>query len=408
MNPSTPSSRSGRTPAVVHLNAIGRCLTGIRRDLPHLIQLGERMADCLVRGGAIRVPHVSPYWVSEYSCRAGGLMGLGGHGAASRKDVAFFALPDARRWDPRQDRAMQKLLAGRSRLFVIGRREDLAALGSLDRFEGFTGGADPGQGRYRLDTFDPLVSFRPFEELVRAWVTTGEMITSCIRRGKMPIIWMSVWLEGSMVRNAHFHEHNNLREPWRHPLFHKDFYVPPLEPGYAGNTFLAFAEGVRRRLLEQADLLAKAGGMLAEAKRAKKRTYAVIVGHSYPAILNIPPNAPYPIEWGPWLSDLRSALPRDFKPGDTAIHLGYAPTKPGNVAYWLKRGVRLIHSSPYGRPAGLEDHENLVWFDLPWRPSDATVDVPGYSVRILPGSSTAQTMAYFAILSEMAEEMGWH
>ncbi len=41
------------------------------------------------------------------------------------------------------------------------------------------------------------------------------------------------------------------------------------------------------------------------------------------------------------------------------------------------------------------------------RPGDACVDVPGYSVRILPMSSTCHTMAYFAILSEMAERMRW-
>ncbi|MCX7933960.1 MAG: hypothetical protein N3A66_01720, partial [Planctomycetota bacterium] len=106
-------------------------------------------------------------------------------------------------------------------------------------------------------------------------------------------------------------------------------------------------------------------------------------------------------------SDLRRALPRDFGPGDICLHLGYGPTQPEDVAYWCKRGVRLIHTSPYGRTPGLRDHPRFIWFDLPWRPADATVDVPGYSVRLLPGSSSAQTMAYFAILSEAAEAAGW-
>jgi hypothetical protein len=73
----------------------------------------------------------------------------------------------------------------------------------------------------------------------------------------------------------------------------------------------------------------------------------------------------------------------------------------------LDRGVRFIYTSPYGRPAGLKDHENLIWLDLPWRPADATVDVPGYSVRILPMSSSAHTMVYFQLMCEMAERMGW-
>ena len=73
----------------------------------------------------------------------------------------------------------------------------------------------------------------------------------------------------------------------------------------------------------------------------------------------------------------------------------------------LDRGVRFIYTSPYGRPQGLKDHPNLIWLDLPWRPGDATVDIPGYSVRALPMSSSAHTMVYFAIICELAERMGW-
>ena len=69
--------------------------------------------------------------------------------------------------------------------------------------------------------------------------------------------------------------------------------------------------------------------------------------------------------------------------------------------------MRFIYTTPYGRPAALKDHKNLLWLDLPWRPADATVDVPGYSVHILPMSSSAHTMAYFALLCELAERMEW-
>ena len=48
-----------------------------------------------------------------------------------------------------------------------------------------------------------------------------------------------------------------------------------------------------------------------------------------------------------------------------------------------------------------------MWFDLPWRPGDAEVEVPGYSVRALPGSSSAHSMGYFCLLSELAQQMDW-
>ncbi len=93
--------------------------------------------------------------------------------------------------------------------------------------------------------------------------------------------------------------------------------------------------------------------------------------------------------------------------GDVAIHFGYSPVKADHVEALLNRGIRFIYSSPYGRPPSLRDHPNLIWLDLPWRPADATVDIPGYSVRMLPMSSCAHTMAFGALLSELGEKMGW-
>ena len=80
----------------------------------------------------------------------------------------------------------------------------------------------------------PLAPFRPFEQLVRGWLTVGEMIAACTRKGRMPTIYMSVWLEGALARNTSLIKHeSNRREPWLVPLLHdKDWYVPPL-PGRA-------------------------------------------------------------------------------------------------------------------------------------------------------------------------------
>jgi hypothetical protein len=157
----------------------------------------------------------------------------------------------------------------------------------------------------------------------------------------------------------------------------------------------------------QADKLAVAGAWMADAIRAGMRVSTVLVGHSYPEILELDDARRYPLAWLPSVSDLRVAHPRDLGPGDVALHLGYAPVDVGDVEKILGRGVRFIYTSPYGRPATLRDHENLIWLDLPWRPGDATVDVPGYSVRILPMSSCAHTMVYFSLICELAQRMGW-
>jgi hypothetical protein len=238
-------------------------------------------------------------------------------------------------------------------------------------------------------------------------MAAGECMAACTRGSRMPTIYMSVLLEGALARNTSFLEHHNLGVLWPAPFFHRDFYVPPLDPGFAATSFLDMAEGHLRTLQAQAPLLARAGRWMAEARADGRRIWAVACGHSYPAILELSEDGRYPIEWGRSFTDLRRALPADLKAGDVALHLGYAPANLGEIAEVLKRGIRLIHTSPYGRPAALRDHKNLLWFDLPWRPGDASVDVPGYSVRILPMSSTCHTMAYFAMLSEFADRMGW-
>ncbi|MGD0088408.1 MAG: hypothetical protein ABSE73_00645 [Planctomycetota bacterium] len=397
------------SPAMTYLGALRQRIAAIKKDTPHLTDLGEKMAEPLLAGGSLFPAPVASFWPSEFSGRAGGLMGLKwpGYEAQSPKDVAFFALPSARGWDPRKDKTLRKLLKSQARLFVIGREEELAPLGDAKRFAGFTGGVARDEGFYATGIFKPLAPLRPFETFLRGWIATGEMICACIRAGKMPAIWMSVWLEGAMVRNASFVAHNNTLEPWSVPFFHADRYIPPLPPGYAAEQFLAEIEGILTVLEKQQARLIQAGKWLAEAKKNGKRLWAILVGHSYPEILERPKDSKYPLDWGWSVSDLTKAVPPDYGAGDVVVHLGYSPVNVAHVKGIVERGIRFIYTTPYGRPAALQDHPNLIWLDLPWRPTDQSIDIPGYAVRMLPMSSSAETAAYFAMLCEMAERMAW-
>jgi hypothetical protein len=401
------------SPANQYLDLIRSSIDAIKRDVPTFTQLGEKMATSLLKGGGLFTPQIGTYWPSEFGGRAGGLMGLkpAGYVARSENDVAFTTLPDARRWKPADDERWRKLTESKAQIFVVGSPEEARAAGvAVDRVAGFTGGATAERGLYGTDDLRPLAPVRPFEQLVRGWLTCGEMVAACTRLSsgaKMPVLWMSVWLEGALPRNASFFKHDNVREPWYPPLFHDSIYIPPMGAGYVAREFLDVLEGIHSHLLKQADGLHRAGQWMAEAVRAGKRVSTVLVGHSYPEILELAEPKSYPLAWLPSISDLRKAHHEDLGAGDVALHLGYAPVDVGDVRRILDRGVRFIYTSPYGRPAALEDHPNLLWLDLPWRPGDATVDIPGYSVRLLPMSSSAHTMVYFALVCELAERMGW-
>ena len=394
-----------------YLDLIAGRIERIRRDVPHLTALGEKMARSLVvAGGNLFTPDLGTYWPSEFGGRAGGLMGLkpSNYVATSAHDIAFTTLPDARTWKPGDDPRWRRLADSPAQIVVIGPESDLPHVAAeLAPRVSFTGGATPDEGLCASGKFKPFAPLRPFEQLVRAWLTTGEMIAACTRLGRMPLIWMSVWLEGALPRNASFFEHDNLREPWHAPAFHEKIYIPPLAPGYTSNEFLRVLESIHGALSRQAAALATGGRWMSEAIRAGKKISTVLVGHSYPQILEVKELSEYPLAWLPSISDLTKAHPRELGAGDVALHLGYSPVNVADVQSILDRGVRFIYTSPYGRPPELKDHPNLLWLDLPWRPADATVDVPGYSVRILPMSSSAHTMAYFAMLCQLAERMGW-
>ena len=89
------------------------------------------------------------------------------------------------------------------------------------------------------------------------------------------------------------------------------------------------------------------------------------------------------------------------------VHLGYSPVNVAHVQGILKRGIRFIYTTPYGRPQTLKNHPHLIWLDSPWRPTDQSIDIPAYAARVLPMSSSAGSAVYFSLLSEMAERMGW-
>jgi len=413
-----PKTAATESPATKYLGQIARRMRAIKRDLPRLTAMGERMAQPLLKGGNMNLHRMGRFWGSEFGHRAGGLMGMRYLDATLRNvrqnSVVYFELPRPHQRTKDDQDMLRTLVESSAQLFVVGCPEDADGVAPIDRFSGFTGGQVTVRGQYRLPGFDPLVSTDLFERVARGWVVAGEMIAACTRAGRMPIVYMSNWLEGSIERNRQFMHGDRTRGGALSHTFHGEWgqegttiYVPPIAAGHMGLEFLRGLERIRSSLAGQAPVLARAGRMLAEAKREGHQISASAAGHCFPHALGIPKESDYPVHWGAPESHLPTSIPRSWGKGDASIHLGYGPTHAHEVKDVLRRGIRLIQTSPYGRPADLPDRKGHVWFDLPWRPGDAEVYVPGYSVRILPASSSAHTMAYFSLLSELAQQMGW-
>src|SRR5688500_152358 len=259
-----------RVPQFTYLDLIAQRIEAIRADVPHLTRLGQTMAKSLVAGGRVFTPDVTTWWPSEFMNRAGGMMGLPptSYVPQSSDDVAFTALPDPRHWKPAQDQKLQRLLNSPAKIVAIGPHTEIGGT-SRERFAGFTGGAAPE------DDMGSLAPLRPFDQLVRGWLTAGEMVAACTRAGRMPVLWMSVWLEGALVRNAHFFSHDNLREPWHVPLFHDAIYVPPIGPGRVAGDFLAELTKIHTILHTQTQQIARAAVWMKESIARGRRPSVV-------------------------------------------------------------------------------------------------------------------------------------
>ena len=388
-------------PGVEFLQMAGRSLGRVTRDVEAMVDMGEKMGKLMLEGGGLYAVGVAKWFPSEMCHRAGGLMGIKGGMPVAKKDIGYFALPDPRWWEAHTDETLKKLMKGKGELFVVGREEELVGV-DRKRFSGFTGGASVEEGIGELAGRKPWVGVRHLEQFVRGWITLGEALGMCTRAERMPMLWMSVWLEGGLVRNNHFVRHDNLREPWGTEMFHERVFVPALARGYVAGEFLREVERIRSVLLGQAEKLEQAGRWMAAAVKGGKKVHAVSVGHSHPAILELDKTADFPVRWAGSVSDLNKAVPEDLGKGDVALHWGYSPVDWADVKRILDRGVKFVYSSPYGKRPAMREHENLLWIDLPWRPADATVDIPGYSVRLCPMSSSAQAMALGAVMAEMA------
>src|SRR5688572_18336952 len=141
-----------------YLDLVKSSIADIRQDLPHLIDIGDRMAAPLLRGGNLFTPQIGTYWPNEFSGRAGGLMGMrpATYATQSENDVAFTTLPDPRRANLRENERWQRLIASPAKIFINGRPEDLSGATPLQRLAGFTGGAGADEGLCAHGNVAPL------------------------------------------------------------------------------------------------------------------------------------------------------------------------------------------------------------------------------------------------------------
>lgn len=391
LNGITSSQPNG--PAEEYLECILAISEKVEGDLTTITEIAEIAADRTLDGGTLYIRDQEGAFASEGLGRAGGLMLL--RGGPENPDAANTLLLGStgsfRDYDVQQVEDAQK--AGDIVIAFCSHQQHPAK--GYEPFEDVPLLYDIAD--YSIDNFlpdyDTILEINdtkvcPAALVVNAltlWTFTAEFIAACLRQGKMPTMWQSVFCPGSRERNAEVGKET----------FHSDVQFDPIGRGELGKQYLnEMTTAIKQIKGTQMDALREACGVAVEAITNGKKAYAQLQGHMPPRV---------PGGYGdPGVFITEGFSDDDIQPGDfvALIEYKYLPRErvdkigeKGGRSLWI--AVPMDDDLEY---PGLD-----MFVDPFWRFGDAVVTVPGYDVKMLPPSGVIQSMMYWMLSGEIAQ-----
>lgn len=220
------------------------------------------------------------------------------------------------------------------------------------------------------------------------WAFNGELISACVRRGRMPTVYQSIMMPGSEERNNRYLPHR----------IHDDVLPPAVE---AGKVAVSYFDSLRTYLSQfrerEWEGLERAGEALRAARQAGKRAFACpLGGHLRPTSLGLPHTADGLDALSRYITaaDLADSLSR----GDALYIEGYTDA-PGELLAAARDAGAVAILTLAGRQGRPPDRAvtNIV-LDAQWELGDATVPLAGYDVPLLPPSGFMSAALYWALV----------
>lgn len=271
----------------------------------------------------------------------------------------------------------------------------------------------PDGGVLEIDGWpEKICSGRSLANRLSLWTFQAELIGAFMRLGKMPGILLSVTYESPQV--------------WNLPLmsdykFIPAFDVTPVSSGQLGDAYLDRIRDIVAGIVPpQREKFRKAAAWLAEAHRAKRTSYALLIHGLDPVELPGDPglfqvysegNAYYP------------ELAKVMQPDDVALFVGYN-WYPDELAADVDRakGKQILcftlvqHQPPkpatYGEVGVLEHFttfddlpqaDNRIYIDLKFAEYNAVLKIPDYPIPALESSAFAEDVVYWHLVADMVE-----
>jgi len=385
-------------PAEQYLDAMLQITEQIDGNLSTITDVAEIVADRVLTGGALSAKDQENAFALEAITRAGGLilLGKGAEEGVVKKDTVLLASSGGYRDYDIQEiedaHANDELVVA----FVSHQQEPVEG---YEPFEGLPLLHEVAD--YSIDNFlkdnDAIVRIEgldgkicPASLVVNAlnlWVFTAEFITACLRQGKMPEMYLSVFVPGASARNGRLSQYR----------FHPDLELDPIPRGKLGKEYLDYiAQSIAQIKATEIPVIKQASTVAAEAIEKGKHAYMVIMGHMPPRIVGAygdpsvfsttslsPQNAEEVLQQGDFVAFIQyCGIPRDMLS---------AVKKAGANNAWV--GVPMDDDLRY---------PDLDIFIYPyWKFGDFCVEVPGYDVKMLPPSGVLQSMAYWLLSGEI-------
>jgi len=376
--------------------------TKLESALPEMAPSADAAAERLLGGGNLFAAGWTGF-VQEASFRAGGLMmtsGLQDRTALSEKDVLLVGAPTNS-----DEAALKACRRGKQAgayvvLFSPAFEEPKPPIAALcdAHVVNFAPAADPAataHGVAALAEAQRAVAASSLFNVPALWTWTGELIGSFTRKGKMPVVWQSIWLEGSKERNAKYFAEDDLSKR----RFHGDLSVPAQPEGQIGRVYLDVLRrqvgGLRGPVLEQ---MAAAAGLMADCARRGKAVHVQTVSHYTEHDVRLP-GLP---AWAKVARRYHEPAQLDgvMMSGDMYFELGYMELRQPFLEAAAKAGGKSVVALCHAPAVASDGPQPTMLMDAQWDYGDAAVSLPGYDVKILPTSAVLQTAIFRAVIAK--------
>jgi len=379
-------------PAEAYLDCILDISEKVEGNLDTITEIAEIAAERTLDGGALYIRDKEGAFASEGLGRAGGLMLI--RGGPENPDASNTLLLGStgsfRDYDVEQVEDAQK--AGDIVIAFCAHQQHPAK--GYEPFEDVPLLYDIAD--YSIDNFlpdyDTILKINdtkvcPAALVVNAltlWTFTAEFVSVCLRHGKMPTMWQSVFCPGFKERTAKIGDEK----------FHSDLEIAPIPRGELGKQYLDEMKTAMKQIqATQMDALRESCGVAAEAIANGKKAYAHLHGHMPP---RVPGGYGDPGVFTTGFSD------EDIQPGDFVALIEYKYLPRERVDKIREKGGRSLWIA-VPMDDDLEYPGLDMFVDPFWRFGDAVVTVPGYDVKMLPPSGVIQSMMYWMLSGEIAQ-----